>query len=277
METACAGIVLYNPDFYRLQQVLNAVSLQVSRVILVDNGSNNVEQVTTLLEQYKIARLVRLGENRGIAAALNVACDIAQQEGYEQILTLDQDTVIERDMVQRLMPLAGEGTGIVCPRVAYEGNEEFQPQPRDAVEIVEWAITSGSLTSLKAWKEVEGFDERMFIDGVDRDFCLRLRRKGWNVKRVNDAVMHHKLGELKCRRLLGRTIYATNHPAWRRYYMARNRVYLCRKGLVGFGEAARWAAKEISKVVLFEKNGISKSAAIIRGVRDGFTIPVSKC
>ena len=40
-----AGIVLYNPDIDRLKKNLEVIESQVEKVFLVDNHSNNLEEV----------------------------------------------------------------------------------------------------------------------------------------------------------------------------------------------------------------------------------------
>jgi rhamnosyltransferase len=63
-----------------------------------------------------------------------------------------------------------------------------------------------------------------FIDSVDFDFVLRVKKK-FHVLRVNEPLIYHELG-------LPVTKYgisSSNHNAIRRYYMARNHVLICRR------------------------------------------------
>lgn len=274
-ESCAAGIVLFNPEVERFAKVISAVLPQVSILYLVDNGSDNLACIEEIAARHQNIRLIQMNENRGIATALNIICARAQRDGFHHVLTLDQDTVIEEGMIQGIAVHASSDVGISCPRVLYEENELFQPEPTENVEYISWAITSGSLTSIAAWEDVGGFDDRMFIDGVDKDYCLRLGQHGWSVVRDNSVVMHHRLGNLRCRKMMGRTVYVTNHPAWRHYYMSRNQVYLYRKGLIKMSEVFSYILKETAKVAIFEWRDASKKlASIALGVRDGLQMNV---
>lgn len=263
-----AAIVTYNPNVELLSRVLEAVYPQASIMLLVDNGSENADSIDGVASRYEGAEVLHLGENKGIAVALNTAFEEAKLKEISYVLTLDQDTVVDEAMVAKLARHLDDRVAIVCPQVLYVDNEEYQQVPKVSVERIEWAITSGSLTSLKAWNDIGGFDEQMFIDGVDKDFCLRLRKAEWAIVRSNDVVIHHRLGKLRCRRILGRTIYVTSHPSWRYYYMARNSIYLCRKGLVGTCSTFCGLGKLLIKVALLERGGGSSKQLLSQGASE---------
>jgi rhamnosyltransferase len=157
----------------------------------------------------------------------------------------------------------------VCPDVVYRGNEEYQARRSLPAELVDWCITSGAMTLVAAWEATGGFDEALFIDGVDYDFCLRLRDAGLVVRRVNDVTILHELGALTCRRVLGRVLYITNHSGMRRYYQVRNRLYLQRKLRTSACRCFMSMIKEFVKVLVFERNRRVKMDYMLRGVRDG--------
>jgi len=54
---------------------------------------------------------------------------------------------------------------------------------------------SGSLLSLMAFKEIGPFREEFFIDSIDADYCLRLRKKGYKIIVACQAQMKHSVGE----------------------------------------------------------------------------------
>ena len=53
-----AGIVLYSPDIARLKKNLEAIVPQVEKVFLVDNHSDNIEEVKKMLEQFPVCKLI---------------------------------------------------------------------------------------------------------------------------------------------------------------------------------------------------------------------------
>jgi len=263
----CAGIVLYNPDIGKLRENLNHVVSNVEKVFIIDNGSQNVGNIKRLLRLYDTTVVKYNTENKGIAFALNQLCCEAQKYGYGWILTLDQDSLCGKDMIYTLFGYADRQCGIIAPKIVYRGNEQFSENSLQDCEEVSWVITSASLTNISAWDAVGGFDEYLFIDKVDYDFCVRLNRAGYKVCKVNTVSLLHELGNLKCKKVLGRTIWITNHSAFRRYYMSRNSIYLSRK-LKERG-AMIYIIKNIVKVVCFEDDKVSKLKAIWKGSLDG--------
>lgn len=273
--TVLGGVVTYNPDVSRLGECLGALAPQVDAVLVVDNGSENLNEIDGLLSTIGHAALIPLGENRGIAAALNRILQHGCDNGYSHVLTMDQDSILGENAVKKMLPLAEGGAALVSPWVLYEGNEGFQrPRPVSEVDDIDWAITSGSLTSVEAWGIVGGFDEAMFIDGVDKDFCFRLRKVGYEILRCNRVLLHHELGDLKCRKVLGRTVYITNHSPMRKYYMVRNGIYLARKGVVSRSSALSGVTKEFLKSFFYESGKAKKFFSMCSGVRDAFSMEV---
>lgn len=68
-----AGIVLYNPDTDRLKENINAIINQCTHIYLIDNGSDNINNISDLLEEYNDLKITVIynQKNMGIASALN--------------------------------------------------------------------------------------------------------------------------------------------------------------------------------------------------------------
>lgn len=266
-EKIAAGIVLYNPELKRLQENIGHIIDQVDQIVLFDNGSNNILNVQKLLLNWgeKIV-LIKNDSNIGIASALNRLCRWAFEQNYQYILTLDQDSVCPNGIIDKLLKDMKPNIAIAAPNIIYRNNETFYERKK-GVESVEWVITSASLTDLSIWNIIGGFDEKLFIDGVDKDFCYRAREQGYRILKDFDIELLHELGNLSCRKIFGRTIYVTNHSAVRKYYMVRNAFYLDKK----HSSNKRYAIvlKNIFKTVIYEENKVSKIRAIYKGIIDG--------
>ncbi len=281
--TAAVGIVLYNPDIDRLKLNIESVCRDAERIYLCDNGSKNLEEIKQLLCAFGGTVLLENGKNLGVAAALNVLCERASNDGFSHLLTLDQDSVCGTGMLKLLALYAGEEEyGIVAPLELNEGEEP--PKALPTISEQNRVITSGSLTSLSAWKAVGGFDERMFIDLVDHDFCAALHLKGYKIVTVRDAVLYHRLGESKeilfFKRFFGwlpvrafkSPLYTHNHSPLRTYYYARNTFYFINKykgtGAISVAAERRVFLRWLVLKLGFEKQKTLKLKAIIKGVRD---------
>lgn len=233
MDNICAGIVSYNPDIERLKLNVEAICGQVSKVYIVDNGSENLFAINNLIVTVSKVVLIPNTENVGIAKALNQLCEIADNDHYQWMLTLDQDTICPKNLIELLSKYINrDDVGLICPAIHYEGwcSTEIQslaPYCEESEEI-KACMTSGSLTRIKAWKKVKGFREEYFIDFVDNEFCMKLLLAHYKIIRVNTCAINHQLGESGTFNLLGiKKVKYTRHTPWRFYYMIRNnRVFI---------------------------------------------------
>lgn len=269
-----AGIVLFNPDIKRLKENIDAVIVQCTHLYLVDNGSGNVDEVKGLLNQYNQSKISILWnrENQGIAKALNQLTSAAQKEGFDWILTLDQDSVVPSNIVGEFEKyINNSSVGILCPIICDRNKDEEIKINEDCTEIDE-CITSGSLLNIKAWSEIGGFDERMFIDGVDFDICYRLRQRGYKIYCIHSVVLLHELGHIEYHRFLFWRVLVKNHSAFRKYYIARNIIYTAKKrrSTLLVVKGLLQEIKMIGIVIFYEEDKLNKSRNICRGIYDGF-------
>ena len=273
-----AGIVLFNPDINRLKENISAVIVQCAHVYLVDNGSNNIDEVKKLLNQYnhsKVSVLCNM-ENQGISKALNQLASEAQKGGFDWILTLDQDSVAPSNIIEEFEKYTNNlNTGMLCP-VICDRNKGVVVEVKDNYKEIDECITSGSLLNIKAWRKIGGFDESMFIDGVDFDICYRLRKNGYKILCIQSVVLLHELGRIVYHRFIFWKVLVKNHSAFRKFYIARNTVYLARKEHTNIIKAILQNVKLFLIVVCYEDDKWKKSKKILQGTIDGFKCEIDR-
>ncbi len=283
-----AVIVTYNPPS-GLAARLRAVLAQTSRVIVVDNASRDpLEGGNLCAAESSRVELIRLDRNIGLAAALNRGIERAQALGARHTLLLDHDSTPTPGMVSQLRRGIADHASpvaVAAPRIAYAhpairwarsrggAGGSASPMRRRSPQAIDLAIGSGMLLDIAAWERVGRFDEVLFIDLVDTEFCLRARASGYDVLAVPQAVLEHALGDVEQRRLLGVPVYPTHHSALRHYYLSRNRIILTRR----FGwRYPNWlyyetmsALKLTLKVALYEPDRTAKLSSMLRGTLAG--------
>lgn len=271
---AAAVCILYCPDWDRLRRNIAACLEQVERMYLIDNSEPPIE-VPEEIETEDRIRYVGCGGNAGIARALNCGCRLAAEDGFDWVLTLDQDSVIPVDMIGKYKAFldSGEATAagmLTCAVKVCEA--DALPAAAGKTEPVAICYTSGAFMSLTAYRRVGGFEEALFIDGVDFEFCLRMREAGYRIYRLDDVVLDHRLGNSVPYRMFGRHLfYVTHHDYKRRYYMTRNALRInARYGatcpLVRYNLLV--ASKSVIKILLFEKDKYRKFRSMWRGYKD---------
>jgi len=243
----CAGIVLFNPEIDKLKQNIAAISNQVDTIVLLDNASDNAEEIQ---EQFNEERFIwiRNEKNLGVATGLNQIINYAAQSGFKWVLTLDQDSVCGEQLVEKLLAVGEDGEenniAMVSPQVIEQGlanlednteaklavNLETKPVKQLQEEKVSFCITSGCLTNVSAIQEIGGFNDWLFIDFVDYEMCIRLRHKGYQIIKINTAELYQEYGlKTVSRRIFHKKYIYHNYTPHRVYYQARNTMYMLRK------------------------------------------------
>lgn len=273
MDIIFAGIVLYNPEMNQLIENIEHIIHQVDVVLLVDNGSKNADEIKKLLDSYENVRYIDLHENKGIAYALNVIAGEAEKANAKWVITLDQDTVCENDIIERYKPyLYLEKVGqLTCNYRDRNFKDISKKADMDKqVEEVTWCITSAALLNIEAWKNAGGFDETLFIDEVDYDICLTMREKGYRIYNVNFIGFTHEIGNGKTIKLGLLEMKTWNHSPMRRYYGVRNAVIVARKHKeLNFYRAILGAIKHMIIIFIFENQKWEKLKAGLQGLHDG--------
>lgn len=279
MYKIAAGIVLFNPEINRLKENIESIINQVDLLILIDNYSDNQTDLNSLIKDYNQSLIiVKNKKNHGIAYALNQIVYYSEKEGYEWVLTLDQDSVAPYNLVDNYKKwiLYDENAGIFTVRIVDRNYAEETTNciERSQLQYVEKCITSASLINIEKSAKIGHFDEDMFIDLVDFDYCIRMRDAGYKIIRLNNITLLHQLGNLKVSRILGKEIRLTNHSPIRNYYLARNTIYIAKKHPDYYKRKDTYKSifKMIIKIVFFENQKIVKLKSVFRGVEDGVSM-----
>ena len=99
MKKIAAVTVLYNPTKKIIQNISGYID-KVDKVYVIDNSNDSNEKL--LIDNKKIEYLPNY-TNLGISNSLNKACNLAIDEGYEFLLTMDQDSLFEKNEFQKMI------------------------------------------------------------------------------------------------------------------------------------------------------------------------------
>lgn len=271
MKKIAVVIVLYNPDLDVLDNINTYVN-KVEKLFVIDNSDNINGSLVEKIQLLKKTVYVSSNSNIGIAAALNLAASMAIEDGFDLLLTMDQDSLISDNFISEMLEEfeRDDKIGVLSPYIVHIKNP--QKSIISGIENVTTAITSGSIIRLTAHKEIDGFLEKFFIDYVDHEYCLRMRSFGFKILRLNSVYIYHELGDVKSRKFFFIKVFPTNHPPQRWYYRTRNRFYVYKIFKNQFPDYIkidkREFFKELLKICLYEKNKIQKFKMIMYGYLD---------
>lgn len=151
-------------------------------------------------------------ENRGLADAYNRALEIAHLEGFDWLLTLDQDTQLPIDFLHKLAdtvafvtpleqvaaiaPLIYDKTVLISPNAGSyttfpkKFSEEFVGI---SMEKSTSALNSASTVRVSALRSIGGYDPRFWLDYSDAVMYHRLESNGARVFVAGNIHVEHEL------------------------------------------------------------------------------------
>jgi rhamnosyltransferase len=268
-----AVVTAYHPDD-RLSAVIDAALVTCADVIVVDNTPTEESSPTEQLADTRV-RVLRSGRNGGLAGALNDAVRALRQE-TEAVLVLDQDSVLPAGLVSSLAAhLADPTIGVIAPTPvdAEDGStyDRFSPTGTGLVDR-DTVITSGMLVRRTVLEAAGAFRDEFFVDWVDNDFCLRLRRNGVRIVQDMATRLPHSIGDRREHRFAGRTVKVLRYSAWRHYWITRNGLVMIRENLrsnPGWSlQAFLYIGRQALTTAVFEPSRAKNVKAILSGVRD---------
>lgn len=243
-----AAYITAYEDAEALNACLNALQCQsysIEQVLVVDNSRQPLVLDPACVQDLAI-QVLHCPENIGIAAGISLAVERFWSQGYTFLWLFDQDSQPVPDCLELLLKTyeqiatADYPIGILAPHAidartgetvepglflgdrfkGYKAPSLTEPFECDA------PITSGSLLWLTSRKQVAPPDPKLFIDGVDLDYGLRLRRAGFHNLIVPLARMHHRFGEPIAIQFAGKKKIVQIYSPLRHYYICRNHTHL---------------------------------------------------
>jgi GT2 family glycosyltransferase len=154
--------------------------------------------------------------NRGLLGAYEAALDRARAEGYDWLLTLDQDTALPADFfsatepgfhaakkdprIAVIVPHLAEGERLLSP--AYVGLSRTTPIPASFAGVPARearAFNSAALLRVEALDAIGGFDPCFWLDHLDSWLHHQLYVHGWRMYVLDSVRLEHHFSLLNYR------------------------------------------------------------------------------
>ncbi len=273
-----ATTILYNPDesiFLNIASYINDVDI----LIIVDNSEKlNNEIRDKLLKKHINIEYIFNGKNLGIATALNIACDKALELGYDWILTMDQDScfINFKDYINCLNKINNhEKIALLAGNTMWHAKDNMPSNPSYEPEEKFLVITSANLLNLKLFNKIGRFEDKLFIDMVDHDYCMKANSLGYKILYFKDILVEHSLGSLFQRKNIftGKIRNKIEHSPQRAYYITRNYFYTWKKYSKQFPKEFNLLKTlnilfihDVTKILIYEDQKFKKLYAKILGL-----------
>ena len=297
LTTTAAVVVGYWPNLDVLARLLDSLSMQVGKLVLVDNGGSEQILDHREVDTDKIT-YIKFNNNRGLGAALNVGIGLAIESGAEFIALFDQDSIPPRDLVANLVASHRRliEKNINCAAigpVSYDRRESekcysvFFREINGKINVidvlssiqrlepVDTLITSGMVIKSSVWSNGYYFDEGLFVDHTDSEWSFRVRNGRHLLYADLDVELAHAQSDAAPARVFGLTFF--RYTPIRRYYWCRNTVILLQSKFV----STAWKRRLIKALclrllanTLIDKKRFASLGMMLKGMWDGL---LKKC
>ena len=285
-----AILVTYQPHLERLHAAVESLAIQLEHIINVDNGSARATR-ERIIAEFGHCELIGLEKNHGLGYAQNRGIEKAIASGATHLLLADQDTVFPENTIEclseslNLLSQHGITPGVIgCayrshntsvkePAIRFGNPENYKHLASETIQIVECdlVIASGSLIHSRTITRAGLMDERLFIDHIDHDWCLKTQSLGFPTFRCESVITQHELGKHKRSFWFLRRMTLDVHPDFRYYYFYRNALILIRRY-----QKPDWhrfmrsvLVKLTIKLILIEPLNWSRFRLIFKGIYEG--------
>ena len=245
-----AAVILYKPEEIGMDTVKTNIQSYASYsdiIYVVDNSPEKTMSNREIASSIGKCVYIYNGNKGGIAGAQNKACRQAIKDGYEWLMTMDQDSIFEPEQIKTYMHLVetyiptDEKAVSFGPQIKNMNQQiywtkqirfkilspikrkilgkRWKPRQVPSVQFPNDVIASANIIKLSAWEAVGGFDDSFFIDEVDKNFCHKLKRQGYKIIKFCDAYLTQCFGT-KVFAILPK--YYENYTPFRLYHIFRN-------------------------------------------------------
>lgn len=272
-----AIVVTYYPEKNLLKKNINAFIEYVDKVLIWENTPESEKLSSRFIHDEKIEYC---GDGiNSISHALNYGWKYAKRNGYDYLLTMDQDSILVNfTLVKEYVKQHYREKALLSPHIN-------MPNIKPVISIVnnirvtrvDGLITSGSLFYIGLLDILNGFNETLSIDGIDTDLYLRADQLGIPSYRINNYNLVQRFGEPQIRYLFGKRYELTTYSAHRLESILQSHIYIMRKYRNMSAQTKKYIVRHyvvgrIRDVIFFESDKMSKIISLCRGIIKGLFV-----
>ena len=291
LKNLCSIVVTYKTDINEFRRILKKHEDNFSNIIIVNNSPE------IILDSFKSSQITIINnpDNIGLSSALNIGIQEAKKQGAKMVVLFDQDSLLPDDFTKNMLKHINAYHGNKIPAVFspsyfnhvtnnYGSIINFKPfrlvrkkpNKQEIINFPQYVITSGSFIPISVFNDVGLMLEKLFIDFVDIEWCLRARAKGYEIVSFPQVEIAHHLGESSVS-VMGHR-YPIHSPL-RMYYYFRNAIYLYRLKGIDWNWRLVDSARNLFRFLfylLFVKNRPTYFKYIIKGYYHGLIKKMEK-
>lgn len=253
------GIVLYNPSNNEIKRIDTYAEI-FDKILIFDNSNKKLNYTFSKKCSYYFNNA-----NLGLPINYNKFIKCSIEEKADLLCIMDQDSNFPLNEINKCIQYIKKDHLKEAMYVPVSLSQESESNNQNNHDYVDWAINSGSFLNIQLFKNYKLlYDEKLFLDGVDKEMALTIKLKNLKIKRISDAFLYQTLG------------YTINkhicHSAIRHFYIAESRAYITKKHFYNFRGYVFFLLKlfyHLLSIILYEDDKSKKILFIIKGTRKG--------
>lgn len=265
-------------------------------ILIIDNHSTD-NSVQIFRKHFPRVSIIQNNDNLGYAGGNNVGIRHALAEGADYVLILNNDTVVEPDVLEKLVHAMknNQAAGIAAPKVLYYDDRKTinslgtftnwlrlrpylghcnQPDNSGFPEVMKKDILVGCalLVSKETIKRIGLLDENFFLLHEEADWCYRNLKSSFENIVVPGTVIYHKVSQT-----------TKGFPESTHYYSNRNFLYMAHRNASAGNLVKVYIGlcylilKHTVLSLSFHETNRKTAQAFFFGVYDFFSRKMGKC
>jgi len=273
--------------------------IEYDREVAERGGDASKEQRIENVPANRKMVLIHAGGNLGFSGGNNIAIRYAMEtRRFKYVWLLNNDALAAGDALSNLIRVAEaeKGSGLLGSKLLDYFRPERPPNtggfhriwpfrskvpiraPGQDFQRTTWLSGASLLARVRAVETIGNLDDRFFLYGEDKDWCLRATRKGWDLFCVLTSTVWHKWGRSSNSvrshgSFFGKAISRLSREAFEStmYYESRNGVYFYKKHypLYFVLYLIFRTLHLLLQVVLYDDRKMSRIAVVLKGAWDG--------
>jgi len=167
----------YNQNQYTLDCIKSLLESNYSNfsIYLIDNGSTqaNFEELQNNLPENPKLKLIRINENVGYVGGVNHGIQLAQQNGTDYFLIMNNDTIIESDAISALVNTAqSHKNNVIVSGKVYNYDEKDTLQTIGNAKSTKGPLDFPAYVKNRREKDIGQYDQEMEMGMLDDIFWL---------------------------------------------------------------------------------------------------------
>ncbi len=204
-------------DTIECVQSLKYLTYPNAEIVVIDNGSSD-DSIPQIKAAHSDVKILELASNLFFGGGNNTGLKWAQEQGFDYVVFLNNDTTVEPDFLEPLLDGfdASPKVGMVAPLMCYSATPDLiwygggivnlwtgvvehkhirknvsmlESKPRTTDYITGCCL----MMRTKLAVELGGFDLSFKMYGEDVDLSLRTRAKGYELIFVPESKIYHKV------------------------------------------------------------------------------------